>query len=133
VAVGARAVDVRADSSVLVVDDDPGVRGSVAEILRGAGYRVCEARDGASALAQLTQERSGAMVLDVRMPGGGGQRLLDSLGPDAPPVVLVSGYPLGGEATIHGDPRVFNVLQKPFKPRSLLDAIAGALGRGLPD
>ena len=70
-----------AHADVLVVEDEPDVRGSVADILRGAGYDVEEACDGIEALDMLAHNRVGAVLLDVRMPrcdgiaeeaGGGG-------------------------------------------------------------
>jgi DNA-binding NtrC family response regulator len=100
----------------------------VAEILRVAGYRVREAGDGESALDQLARHRVGVVVLDLRMPERDGMGVLAAVGAHAPPVVLVSGYPLAGDAGVHTDPHVFMVLQKPFKPVALLDAVAGAMG-----
>ena len=119
------------EACVLVVDDDDSVRTSVAQILRAAGYQVREAGDGAAAVARMTEDQVGVVVLDMRMPRGGGLEVLRSAGSGSPPVVLVSGYPLAGDAGLRQDPHVFTVLQKPFKPRALLDAVAGALGRGL--
>ena len=65
------------------------------------------------------------------MPGPGGRGVLDALSEHGPPVVLMTGFPLAGDAGLRHHDRVFTVLSKPFKPRALLDAVAGALGRGV--
>ncbi len=115
---------------VLVVDDQEAVRASVAEILRGAGYVVSEAGDVASGLAVLAAAPVAVIVLDVRLPGADGMDLLDAM-ESSPRVVLMSGMPLAGEAGIGRDPRVYSVVNKPFRPQLLLDAVAGAVGLGM--
>jgi DNA-binding response OmpR family regulator len=55
--------------SVLVVDDDDGIRSSVRVALEDRGYRVIEAPDGESALARLREREPDLVVLDVMLPG----------------------------------------------------------------
>lgn len=118
------------DVHVLVVDDQAAVRASVAEILRGAGYVVSEAGDVDAALAILSTTPVTVIVLDLRMPDRDGMALLDAL--ESPPrTVVMSGRPLGGDAGIGRDPRIYMVVRKPFRPQLLLDAVAGAVGRGV--
>jgi CheY-like chemotaxis protein len=117
--------------AVLVVDDDPTVRSSTVEIVRGAGYAVEEAANTEEAVAILAGGAVEAVILDLRMPGRGGRGVLEELGLHGPPVVLVTGFPLASDASLRNDERVFTVLGKPCKPRDLLDAVAGALGRGV--
>ncbi|HUI03175.1 MAG TPA: response regulator [Acidimicrobiales bacterium] len=118
-------------ATVLIVDDDAFVRSSAAEIVRQEGYEVREAGDGDAALSVLAEGGVDVVVLDMRMPGPGGRGVLDALDEHSPPVVLVTGFPLAGDAGVRQHDRVFTVLSKPFKPRALLDAVAGALGRGV--
>ena len=66
-------------ANVLVVDDNRSIRTSVADLLRSTGYGVFEAEDGETALALLAEGDIGAVVLDMRMPGGGGLAVLDAL------------------------------------------------------
>ncbi|MET0660429.1 MAG: response regulator [Steroidobacteraceae bacterium] len=59
--------------TVLVVEDDPDVRGYTVEAVRALGYHVLEARDGPSALKILSQKHPGSIDLlfsDVVLPGG---------------------------------------------------------------
>src|SRR5215470_16815840 len=62
--------------AVLVADDEPGVRESLAEILRDAGYDVQTAADGTAALAALEARDFGIIVTDLRMPGADGIAVL---------------------------------------------------------
>jgi signal transduction histidine kinase/DNA-binding response OmpR family regulator len=66
-------------ASVLVVDDDAGVRSLVRATLRGDGLRLREAGDGAEALAAIDAERPDAIVLDLAMPELDGFAVLDRL------------------------------------------------------
>lgn len=114
-------------TDVLVVDDEPDVRSSVADILRGAGYRVAEAADGAEALDLLSVEDVGAVLLDLRMPRMDGVTLVDRL-EDPPPILVVSSHsPDAGEQARLGR-KVVAVLKKPVHPDVLLERLEGVLG-----
>jgi DNA-binding response OmpR family regulator len=112
---------------VLVVDDSEGVRSSVSDLLRSAGYTVLEAEDTQAAIEVLRGTRVGAVVLDVRMPGGGGLAVLETLD-DPPPVILMSAFPLDSDEYTRADAKIFVQLVKPFHPRRLLEAVASAMG-----
>jgi CheY-like chemotaxis protein len=53
---------------VLVIDDDPDLRMSIAELLRSHGYRVIEARHGRDGLDRLNEEQPDVILLDLNMP-----------------------------------------------------------------
>jgi CheY-like chemotaxis protein len=57
-----------ADSYVLVVDDDPAIRGLVADALRDEGYTVDMAAHGREALEAMRARRPATVVLDLMMP-----------------------------------------------------------------
>src|SRR5262249_2311514 len=62
--------------AILVADDEPGVRTSLAEVLRDAGYRVETAADGTAALEALANNDFSVVVTDLRMPGADGLAVL---------------------------------------------------------
>ncbi|WP_033342989.1 response regulator transcription factor [Catenuloplanes japonicus] len=64
---------------VLVVDDDPGIRGLLESALRFAGYEVAVAADIPQALEQVRTSLPDIIVLDVMLPGGTGFDLLTML------------------------------------------------------
>jgi CheY-like chemotaxis protein len=53
---------------VLVVDDEPDIRATVAAMLEIEGYTVAEAANGADALAAIERNRPDLILLDMRMP-----------------------------------------------------------------
>jgi len=109
--------------SVLVVDDEPGVRQFASRVLREAGYGVKEAADGMDALRLIRTEMRDldAVVSDIVMPRMNGVELLQSLSLERPrlPVILMSGY--GSEQlNSRGIVSPCGVLAKPFPPELLL-------------
>jgi PAS domain S-box-containing protein len=111
------------DETVLLVEDDPGVRAVATRILTGRGYRVLEADNGESALDVLARHlRSVDLLLtDVVMPKMGGRILAErarALRPELP-VLFTSGYNddviLQHRLLEHG----VALLPKPFTPLSL--------------
>lgn len=83
--------ETTARHKVLMVDDDPDVRNSVARGLRHSGFDVRVAVDGRDALTQLAADEPDALVLDVQMPELDGVAVvtaLRALGNDIPICVL---------------------------------------------
>ena len=64
---------------ILVVDDEPAVRGFVRYSLRGANFEVIEATSGIDALALIGSSRPDIVLLDIRMPGMDGVEVLRHL------------------------------------------------------
>ena len=65
-----------AKGTVLIVDDDPEVRATLAEYLAADGFEVTEAANGLEALLHVRRERPRAVVLDLMMPRLGGLEAL---------------------------------------------------------
>jgi two-component system response regulator PilR (NtrC family) len=62
--------------AILIADDEPGVRESLGEVLRDAGYEVQTAADGSAALAALESHDFAIIITDLRMPGADGIAVL---------------------------------------------------------
>ena len=110
---------------ILVADDEELVRNMVAAIVRGDGYHVLIASDGAEAL-DLARRYHGhihLLVSDVQMPGMNGIEFARHLLEDRPAVkvLLISGTP---ETDI---PPPFRFLAKPFTPAVLRQAMGDLL------
>ncbi len=117
-------------TTILLVEDEPGVRALAAKALRRTGYRVLVAEDGEAALALLDAEdgRIDALITDMMMPGMDGpalaRLLTDRLGQI--PVILMSGC--ADEAMgAAGAARNATVLAKPFTLPELTGRVAAAL------
>jgi len=75
--------------AILIADDEPGVRESLAEVLRDAGYAVETAADGTAALAALEAHEFAVIVTDIRMPGADGLTVLRRARELAPQTVVL--------------------------------------------
>ncbi|MEA2589117.1 MAG: two-component system, cell cycle sensor histidine kinase and response regulator CckA [Actinomycetota bacterium] len=116
--------------TVLLVEDEPGVRRAAKRILESAGYRVVEAANAAEALAAFGNGVPDVVVSDVIMPGGlSGKALAEQFRSVAPhiPVLFMSGY-TADIITARGvlDPNVL-LIEKPFTAEVLLDGVRRAL------
>ena len=115
--------------TILVVEDDDGVRGFATRVLERAGYRVLSASGGAAALETYGGEPIDLLVTDVVMPSMSGREVADRLSARRPGlrVMFMSGH---ADATIgkHGvlDPDI-RYLPKPFTAQSLILAVGDAL------
>ncbi len=119
--------------TVLVVEDDAGVRALVRKILERQGYAVIEAASGVEAL-RLGGEHAGAislLVTDLTMPELSGRELAEQLRAARPGmrVLYVSGYT--DDPAIHAGifPPGTAYLQKPFTLGALLDKVRGVLAQ----
>jgi len=87
--------EVAPDTPVVVVDDDPFVVDVLRTVLESRGYAVVGVTDGRAALEAVEAEHPVAIVLDLAMPGTGGDEVLRRLRHSAAtaelPVVVVSG------------------------------------------
>jgi CheY-like chemotaxis protein len=118
-----------APATVMVVDDEPGVRQLTARMLRDHGYTVVEASSARDALNQLQVSGPVQLVLaDIAMPGMDGISLADQMRQLYPrqPVVLMSAYSgLIAKAGLRGLPHP--VLAKPFTSSQLVQKISESL------
>jgi CheY-like chemotaxis protein len=112
---------------ILIVDDDPAIRATVAAILEFEGYRVEQARNGAEALVVLEQVRPRLVLLDMRMPvldGWGFARALTERGIQLPILVMTAAQDAGRWEREIG---AAGYLAKPFELTGLLTAVKGLM------
>ena len=112
--------------TVLVVEDDAGVRNITARMLAEAGYKVWEAADGREALGVLAiYGPADVVVTDIRMPRMDGYELATLLRHDFPhlPILFMSGFDLH----LSSPSLVGPVLPKPFRMDQLKDMLARLL------
>jgi excisionase family DNA binding protein len=119
-----------ARASILVVDDDAGLREFIRANLEREGYTVREAGSASQGLAALEEEPPDLILLDVMMPRMDGWEMLHRVherhGVDAIQVIMYSGkLEEAGTAEERGA-QAF--LGKPFDPQKLLDATRQLLG-----
>ena len=120
-----------ADPSVLVIDDDPEFRDSVARLLRTVGLHTREFSSVPDFLKADPPEGPTCLVLDVRMPGRSGlelQRELAAANRQVPIIFMTAhaDVPMTVQAMKGG---AIEFLTKPFRDQDLLDAIEAGLAR----
>ena len=76
--------------TVVIADDDAGFRQVLKSMLTGIADRIIEAEDGAQALSAVATSRVDLVLADLRMPGVGGETLLERL-PAALPAIVITG------------------------------------------
>ena len=118
------------NGQVVIIDDDASLRRSLSNLLGSVGFHVETFISAEAFLQSSHRERTGCLVLDLRMPGMSGLDLLRHLaatGSLVPTIVL----------TAHGNDEArrecleagaFAFLEKPFRSATLLDAVRRALG-----
>ena len=116
---------------VLVVEDDPSVRGLLHTLLSAEGYDVATASDGLAGLVKATAQHPALVLLDLMMPDLGGVRVLEELRDDPEladiPVIVVTGKidAVPGMRQLLGEDNVF---VKPFAVAELLTRVGDVTG-----
>jgi FixJ family two-component response regulator len=119
------------NGTVMVVDDDPGIRNAMRILLRSVGLECRLFASAQEFLDAYQPSQIGCVVLDIRMPGMSGLELQEQLNRRGAviPVIFMSGHgdiPMAVEAMQHG---AFDFLQKPFREQELLDRIQRAIAK----
>ena len=115
-------------ASLLIVEDDPGVRTLATQVLRDAGWTVLVAEDPAGALAIAASESQpiDLLLTDVVLPGINGSDLAQRLRTLRPglPVLFMSGYAPEEIVASGALPTGGQLLRKPFMPAALRERVA---------
>ena len=120
-----------ADPTLLVADDDPGLRESLERTLTREGYRVVAASDGRAALERLQGGGIDLVLTDLKMPGLSGIELLHAVKAIAPDVdvVLLTAFGTIEEAVKAMKDGAYDFLTKPVQRAQLARVIRSALER----
>lgn len=114
---------------ILIVDDDEGIRSLIGEFLGKHGYDAHTAADPVAMRERLAAERFDLIVLDVMMPREDGLTALRQLGPEAPPVIMLSAVGNDVDRIVGLEMGADDYLAKPCNPRELLARIRSVLRR----
>lgn len=113
---------------VLVVDDEPGMRETLVDILETVGYEVSAAGDGEQALDAVRENDVDVVVMDVQMPKRDGVSVLQQLRPPPPTIIMMTAYAIEERLRSAVDANAFAILHKPFAVNRLLSLIESASG-----
>jgi DNA-binding NtrC family response regulator len=125
-------MEFMARASILIVDDEPIVREAIRDWLVDAGYDVATASTGEEGLEIAAERDFGLIILDVRLPGKTGIRVLEELKAAKPDVkaIIITAYAspqMRTEATKLG---ALHYLSKPIAPDQLEKIVEEALAGG---
>src|SRR6266850_2443527 len=112
-------------ATLLVADDDPGLRESLERTLTREGYRIVLASDGRAALERVQAGGIDLIVTDLKMPGLTGLELLRAAKAIAPDVdvILLTAFGTVEEAVKAMKDGAYDFLTKPFRREQLLKLI----------
>ncbi len=122
-------------ATILLVDDDDGLRRLLSMRLGSAGFEVQQAESAEAALASVRRERPSIVVTDLKMDGMDGMGLLENLREHYPglPVILLTAHgtiPDAVEATQSG---AYDFLTKPVDHAELIERVRSAVTQSAPD
>ncbi|MDR3341892.1 MAG: sigma-54 dependent transcriptional regulator [Treponema sp.] len=116
-------------SSILIIDDEPGIRKTLAAILEDEGYLARTAEDAVLGLEMLSQESVSLVFLDVLLPKMGGMEALERIRSGWPQleVVVISGHANVDMAVRAVKRGAFDFLEKPLSLDKVLTVCRNAL------
>jgi CheY-like chemotaxis protein len=120
--------------TILVVDDEPVVVGTLAEIFEKAGYRVETAPDAPAALGRIADAAPDAVMIDYRLPGMNGEELYEAISRRYPDLsgrcVVVAANPQSDALRAFIGRTGVPLLAKPFDIEHSLQLLQHVLDRG---
>jgi DNA-binding response OmpR family regulator len=117
-------------SSILLVDDDPGVLDVVAFMLRREGFDVDEERDGTAALERARQNSYDIVILDVMLPGMSGTDVCRALRSESDvPILMLTARDAEIDRVLGLELGADDYVTKPFSTAELLSRVRAILRR----
>ncbi len=116
-------------ATVLIIDDEPGVLSSLADVLADEGHRIIKATNGVDGLAFYRESRPDLVFLDIWLPDRDGLEVLHALreiDPDAT-VLMISGHGTVSTAVKAIKMGAFDYLEKPLSYKQVVEATEKAL------
>lgn len=115
-------------ASILVIDDEPGIRTTIKDILEDEHYQVFSSEDGPCGLDILDKEKIDIVILDVWLPKMGGIDVLKAIRKDHPVVetIVISGHASIDMAVHAVKLGAFDFIEKPLSIERLLTSVRNA-------
>ena len=116
---------------ILVIDDEPGIRSALGQLLEYEGYEVRTASNAADGLAEYDRFNPQLVFMDIKMAGMDGLEALKRLkqqDPDAC-VVMISGHATIKDAVEATQLGAYDILEKPLDTDRILVLLRNALDR----
>jgi DNA-binding response OmpR family regulator len=122
---------------ILIADDDPHTVTVISSRLKANNFDVVVAYDAVQTMSQVRKEKPDLIILDMKMPAGGGNSVLDNLKMSIDvfntPVIVITAYPSEATRQKALEMGVADFITKPFKPEEILAKVKKALGETGPE
>ena len=120
------AVQLRAQLSILVVDDSAVPRAKLRKLFEGHGYQVEAAEDVIKAMEAIAKTKFAVIITDLEMPNMDGFELIaaiqGSLDTEDIPVIAITGHD-EMQARVHNIQGLYGIFKKPWNDRELLKRV----------
>ncbi len=116
---------------ILVVEDESSLREPLVFLLRKEGYEVIEAEDGNSALAMFRSQQPDFVLLDLMLPGLGGNEVCREIRTESKvPIIMVTAKDTEVDKVVGLEIGADDYVTKPYSARELLARMKAVLRRG---
>lgn len=117
---------------VLIVEDEPDIRGILRTLLKTAGYRVIETETAARALVEARSHKPDLLLVDLGLPDADGIKVIRAVREWSPvPVVVLSARTMESQKIEALDAGADDYVTKPFSAPELLARVRAALRRNV--
>lgn len=122
-----------AESKILIVDDEKGIRDLFAKVLEGEGCSVVVAKNGREGLKKLKDQDFQVVLMDLRMPKMNGANAIIEMKKIKPEIafIIISGFPLGKALEKILENEIYAFIRKPFSLDKVIEKVKAALERQL--
>jgi DNA-binding response OmpR family regulator len=118
---------------ILVADDDADLRALIGFTLMQAGYDICTAVDGESALQAFQRNSPDLVLLDINMPAPNGLQVCREIRGRSPvPIMILTVRDVEEDLLEAFDSGADDYVRKPFSPRALLARVRALIRRSEP-
>lgn len=111
---------------ILIVDDNPGIRSLLKELLTSKGYRVEVAQNGEEAIEKFHESVPSVVLLDSMMPGMNGLMVAEKLKSSSPklPIIMITAYTEKGDIKLARQKGLLSYcLTKPFDINEIIESL----------
>ncbi|HEX8254855.1 MAG TPA: sigma-54 dependent transcriptional regulator [Thermoanaerobaculia bacterium] len=113
---------------ILIIDDESGIRSTLASILEDEGHRATTCESGEEGIAQYARDEFDLILLDLWLPGMDGLSVLERLRTaGAPPIIMISGHGSVDAAVKATRLGAYDFLEKPLSLERVLLTVNHAL------
>jgi len=116
-------------ATILIIDDEEGIRDSCSQVLNREGYHVNIADNGKAGWERFKKSPTDVVLLDLKLPGLNGMEVLKKIKKTSPdsPVIIITGFATIESAVNTIKRGAFDYLAKPFSPQELRVIVKKAL------